>query len=244
MKIGAIVEARMASSRLPGKVLSQVREVPMLGRLVERLKMVPELDQILVATTINPGDDEICEVASKYGAAFFRGHEENVLSRVLECAQMYSLDLIVEVTGDCPIIDPGIVSKVINEYLKSGSDYVTNAHVRTYPDGMDVQVYRTEILRNSASLVTTELEREHVTLHIRNNPNLFSRFDVSAPDHQRWPELGLTLDTFSDLQVLTKIIEALEPENPAFDLDATLSFLRANKEVQELNKYILRKGDT
>jgi spore coat polysaccharide biosynthesis protein SpsF len=244
VKIGAIIEARMKSNRLPGKVLCEVRDVPMLGRLVNRLKMVPELDEIIVATTVNPIDDTICDVASKYGASFFRGHEENVLSRVLECATFNALDIIVEVTGDCPIVDPEIVSRVITAYFKSGSDYVSNAHLRSYPDGMDVQVYRTEILRASASMVTTDLEREHVTLHIRNNPDLFSRFDVTAPEHQHWPELGLTLDTAEDLLVLTKLIEALEPENPTFGLDSTLEFLRDNKQIQELNKHILRRGDT
>ena len=244
MKVGAIIEARMDSSRLPGKVLASVLDKPMLGRLIERLNLVPEIDVIIVATTKNIEDSAICDTAERYGAGYFRGSSEDVLSRVLECAKQNSLDLIVEITGDCPLIDPSVVSKVINSYFKSDCDYVTNAHIRTYPDGMDVQVYPTHILATSAKMVNSDLEKEHVTLHIRNNPELFSRFDVCAPSNQHWPELGLTLDTKEDLDLFEILIQALEPDDIGFSLDDILNFLNDKPEVIDLNSHVVRKGDT
>jgi spore coat polysaccharide biosynthesis protein SpsF len=244
LKTAAIIEARMASSRLPGKVLLPVLSLPMLGRLILRLKSIEFLDQIIVATTNNLDDDLIVATAAKYGADIYRGSESDVLGRVLEAAKKYDVDLIVEITGDCPIIDPTIVVSIIQSYFDSEADYVSNSNIRSYPDGMDVQVYRTNVLEFSSSLANLPLEREHVTLHIRQNPTLFKILDIHSPLEFFYPNLGLTLDTSEDLDFLTKIIESLEPKKFLFSLKDILDYLDKNSELLRINSHVIRKGDS
>ncbi len=244
MKTAAIIEARMASSRLPGKVLLPVLSLPMLGRLILRLKSIEFLDQIIVATTNNLDDDLIVATAAKYGADIYRGSESDVLGRVLEAAKKYDVDLIVEITGDCPIIDPTIVVSIIQSYFDSEADYVSNSNIRSYPDGMDVQVYRTNVLEFSSSLANLPLEREHVTLHIRQNPTLFKILDIHSPLEFFYPNLGLTLDTSEDLDFLTKIIESLEPKKFLFSLKDILDYLDKNSDLLRINSHVIRKGDS
>ncbi len=244
VKIAAIIEARMASSRLPGKVLLPVLNLPMLGRLIMRLKSIEFLDQIIVATTNNLDDALIVATAAKYGAEIYRGSENDVLGRVLEAAKQYNIDLIVEITGDCPIIDPTIVVSTIQHYFDSKADYVSNSNIRSYPDGMDVQVYRTNVLEYSSSLANLPLEREHVTLHIRQNPTLFKILDIHAPKEFFFPNLGLTLDTSEDLDFLKNIIENLEPKKFLFSLKDTLEYLDNNSDLLRINNHVIRKGDS
>jgi spore coat polysaccharide biosynthesis protein SpsF len=244
IRIGAIIEARMSSSRLPGKVLKIVRNESMLERLINRLRQVSEIDEIIVATTINLEDEIICRVANSAGAQFYRGSEEDVLSRVLEAAQKFNVDVIVEITGDCPIVDIGIVTEVLQNYLVNSYDYVSNSNIRSYPDGMDVQVFSRAALEKSSRIARSKLEREHVTLHIRQNPEFFSIHNLQAPLKFYNPTLGLTLDTEEDLVLLSKIILELEPSNKYFGLAEILTFLDSNPALFDINANVKRKGDT
>jgi spore coat polysaccharide biosynthesis protein SpsF len=157
---------------------------------------------------------------------------------------MYELDVIVEITGDCPIIDVSVVDSVVNEFIAHDFEYASNSNIRSYPDGMDVQVYKTETLANSSRLAITKLEREHVTLHIRKHPELYSILDIEAPENLRFPELGLTLDTQEDYDLLSNVIENLEPLNQYFGLEETLNYLKLNPQVISFNRNVIRKGDT
>jgi len=244
MKIVATIEARMTSSRLPGKVLLEAAGEPMLAHLVRRLRAVPSLQGIVLATTVNPTDDVLEAFARKTGIGCHRGSEEDVMLRVIGAARSADADVIVEITGDCPIIDPSIVELVIRSYLNNEADYVSNAHVRSYPDGMDVQVFRRETLERSAAMTSDELDHEHVTLHIRNHPEVFRPVHVVAPPDLHWPELGLTLDEPGDYALLRHLIETLGRSNPLFGCGAVLSLLRAQPKLLELNRGVLRKGDT
>ena len=244
MNIVAIVEARMTSSRLPGKVLLEVLEVPMLGRLIDRLKQVPLIDQIVIATTTNSEDDKICSLASDYGVRYYRGSENDVMSRVLEAGLKAQADVIVEITGDCPIIDPDIIKDVIKHFLDGNYDYVSNSNLRSYPDGMDVQVFSIKTLLDSFNSTSDELHREHVTLHIRQNPEKYRLLDIAAKKEFEFPELGLTLDTKEDLLLIEKIITHLEPHDFYFGLAEILNLLETFPEMKELNKDVIRKGDT
>ena len=187
MNIVSIIEARMNSKRLPGKVLLPAQKISMLEHLVERLKTIKIIDQIVVATTVNSKDDEIVELCQKKEINFFRGSEEDVMGRVICAAEKYFADLIVEITADCPLIDPNIVDQIIRIFLANNVDYVSNAIVRSYPDGMDTQVFSLKTLKTSYEMVNSDLEKEHVTLHIRNNPNLFSHINVIAPKNIYYP---------------------------------------------------------
>jgi len=244
VKIGAIIEARMESTRLPGKVLLASNGTPMLERLVDRIKQCQKIEEIVIATTTSNSDDHINDLAARLEVNCFRGSQLDVLSRVLLAARKHKIDTIVEITGDCPIIDVEIIENVLQRYIESDVDYVSNSNVRSYPDGMDVQVYSTDILEKSAGMVTSNLEREHVTLHIRKNPKIFSRIDLVAPSEYFFPELGLTLDTVQDFQLLDEIICALETKNKHFSLKDTLEFLSAHPELVEINSGVTRKGDS
>jgi spore coat polysaccharide biosynthesis protein SpsF len=244
MKTVATIEARMTSSRLPGKVLLEAAGVPMLEHLVRRLRAVPSLHGIVLATTINPTDDVLEDFARKAGIGCHRGSEEDVMVRVIGAARSADADVVVEITGDCPIIDPDIVEQVIRSHRENDAAYVSNAHVRSYPDGMDVQVFRRETLEKSAAMTDDELDHEHVTLHIRNNPQIFKPVHVVAPPSLHWPELGLTLDEPGDYALLKHLIETLGGKNPLFGCGEVLAYLRANPTLVELNRGVVRKGDT
>jgi spore coat polysaccharide biosynthesis protein SpsF len=244
MKFVATIEARMTSSRLPGKVLLPVRGKPMLGYLVERLRAVPSLDAIVLATTTNPTDDVLEGFARDWGIGCYRGSEEDVMLRVIGAADSAEADVIVEITGDCPIIDPQIVEQTIRMYKCNDADYVSNGHVRSYPDGMDTQVFRLETLKRSAALTHDALDHEHVTLHIRSHPELFRHVHLVAPPELHWPELGVTLDEQADYQLISRIIEHFGDTNPMFGCLDVVRLLRSRPEWRAINQTVLRKGDT
>jgi len=244
MNIVATIEARMTSSRLPGKPLLPAAGMPMLEHLVRRLRAVPSIDAIVLATTVNTADAPLLELAERLGIVAFRGDEEDVMQRVIGAATSVGADVVVEITGDCPIIDPEIVEQTIRMFNAHKADYVSNAMVRSYPDGMDTQVFRLETLKRSAEMTNEWLDREHVTLHIRNHPELFTQVHLVAPPEIHWPELGLTLDERSDYELLKQIIEYFEIGNPLFSCLDVVRFLRQFPEFVEINKHVVRKGGT
>ena len=242
-KIVATIEARMNSNRLPGKVLLPAAGKPMLKHLIDRLSNVTSIDQIIIATTTNKLDDEIEAFAINNNIACFRGSEDDVMSRVIGAADSIFADIIVEITGDCPIIDPQIIEHSIRTYLVNDVDYLSNSHIRSFPDGMDTQVYSLSVLKKSASLTNDPLDHEHVTLHIRNNPDIFSHLYLLAPPEIHWPELGLTLDDIRDYQLLEKIILYFDEIKPLFSCFDAIQLLKNNLEWIEINKEVVRKGD-
>ena len=243
MKIIATIEARMTSSRLPGKVLLPVSGIPILQHLVNRLRAVPSLDGIVLATTFNETDDALEAFAAQMNIYCFRGSEEDVMSRVIGAAASVNADLVVEITGDCPIIDPQIIEQTIRMYHENPADYVSNAHIRSYPDGMDTQVFLLETLKQSASMTVDQLDHEHVTRHIRNHPEIFRHIHLVAPPELHWPELGLTLDEPADYELLKCIIEHFENTNPLFSCLDVIRLLREKPEWVAINQEVLRKGD-
>jgi spore coat polysaccharide biosynthesis protein SpsF len=244
MKIIATIEARMTSSRLPGKVLMEVAGKPMLEHLVDRLKTVPSLNGIVLATTTNLSDDKLEGFAKKAGINCYRGSENDVMTRVIQAAESVGADIVVEITGDCPLIDPQIVEQTIQMYKFNRADYVSNAHIRSYPDGMDVQVFALELLKRSAAMTDDVIDHEHVTLHLRNHPELFSQVHLIAPPEIHWPELGLTLDEPKDFDLIKKIIEYFGPVNSLFSCLDIVRLLRQMPAWVAINQTVIRKGNT
>jgi spore coat polysaccharide biosynthesis protein SpsF len=234
----------MTSSRLPGKVLLQAAGKPMLEHLVNRLKTVPSLDEIVLATTVNKTDDVLLDFSNKVGIKSFRGSEDDVMARVIGAADSVGAEVVVEITGDCPIIDPQIIEQTIQMFKAHQADYVSNAHIRSYPDGMDAQVFRLSTLQRSAAMTDDALDHEHVTLHIRNHPETFSHVHLVAPPEIYWPELGLTLDEPQDYELLKKIIEYFEPTNSLFSCLDVVRLLRQKLNWVAINEAVVRKGDT
>lgn len=233
----------MTSSRMPGKVLMEVVGQPLLHYLVARLRAVPSLDDIVLATTVNSTDDILAAFAAREDIACFRASEADVMQRVIGAAESVNADVVVEITGDCPIIDPQIVEQTIRMFLAHDVAYVSNAHIRSYPYGMDTQVFSLETLRRSALMTVDPLDREHVTLHIRNHPELFPQVHLVAPPELHWPELGLTLDEPADYELLRRVIEHFGKESPLFGCTDVVRVLRANPRWVSINQSVKRKGD-
>ena len=225
----------MTSSRLPGKVLAEAEGKPMLELMVERLRFVPEIDGIVIATTSNKTDDPVEALANRLGIGVWRGSEEDVLIRVLEAATAHRADVIVELTGDCPLIDPAIVSRVIGCYRQKGVDYVSNILVRSYPIGMDTQVFATKVLEDVARRTDDPIDHEHVSLYIYRHPELYSLANVSAPATETRPGLRLTLDTAEDLTVIRAVFAALRPKRIDFPVVDMVAFLDVHPEIAAIN---------
>lgn len=243
MKKVAIIEARMTSSRLPGKVLKLVNKKPILTYLLNRLKTIELIDEIVIATTTNSSDDILEQFSKNENVSCFRGSEEDVMGRVMQAGIFFKAELIVEVTGDCPIIDASIVEQLIRMYLFNNAEYVGNLHVHTYPEGMQAQIFSLETLIKSSKLTNKPLDREHVTLHIRNNPKLFKPLHLIAPQELHRPDLGLALDELDDLKLLTKIINHFNDINKNFSCLEVINLLNNKPNWVAINKNVYRKGD-
>lgn len=235
MRLVATIEARMRSSRLPGKVLATAENIPMLSLMVERLRRVPQLAQIVIATTADPADDPVEVLAKRIGVGCWRGSEDDVLARVLDAARAYDADFIVELTGDCPLIDPMIVSRVIEGYLALRPDYCANTLARTWPLGMDTQVFATGVLADVERRTQDPIDREHVSLYIYRHPELYSLHNVEAPPEEFRPEMRLTLDTAEDLSVIRAVFAALRPADVAFPVRRMIEWLDGHPEIATLN---------
>ena len=178
------------------------------------------------------------------GTSVYRGSEHNVMARVIGAGEFKGADVIVEITGDCPIIDPEIVEQTIGLYKESRADYVSNCVKRTYPDGMDTQVFRLDTLKKSATMTSDPFDQEHVTRYIRNNNQLFSHAHLIAPPEVSWPKLRLTLDQDEDYQLLRRIIEYFEPVNPMFSCEDVIQLLAKKSDWLRLNSNVIPKGDS
>ena len=238
MRIVATIEARMTSTRLPGKVLLPCLGRPMLELMIERLRRVPDIDDIVIATTINPTDNPIEELAHKLSVSVWRGSEDNVMERVLHAAQNFKADVIVELTGDCPLIDPDIVQHCITEWKNSGSDYLANCLARSYPIGMDTQVFWTKSLADAFQRTHDSNDLEHVSLFIYRHPELYNLSQVGAKKEHSDPELRLTLDTQEDYKLITAVYEELYPVNSSFKLSDILELLRRKPELRSINSHV------
>lgn len=241
MTIAIIVQARMTSTRLPGKVLKPVLGKPLLAYQIERLKRVEAADRIVIATTRNGADDPIVELCQVLAVDYFRGSEQDVLSRYYGAAQAAQADVVVRVTSDCPLIDPAIIDQVIQVYVtqRDRYDYVSNALKRTYPRGMDSEVLPTWALEQAYQEATAPPEREHVTPFIYNRPERYALGHVTYPQdlsHHRW-----TVDTSEDFELIKCMLEALYPQVPNFTIHDCLELLNRHPDWPAINAHIEQK---
>lgn len=240
MKTIIIVQARMTSTRLPGKVLKKVLGKPLLVYQLERLRRVKLAGEIVIATTTNETDLPIVKLCSDLAISCFRGPEEDVLARYYGAARQFPGEVIVRLTSDCPLIDPQVIDKVIQHYLDSPQlDYVSNVLERSYPRGMDTEVFSFKALQEAYLEAADHSQREHVTPFIYHQPSRFSLANVSYQEDQsrhRW-----TVDTPEDLELVTKILEALYPYKPQFTLEDILSLLVEQPHWMAINENIEQK---
>ncbi len=241
MKIVCTIEARMASTRLPGKVLRPILGRPMLERLIERLKGAKRIDEIVIATTTNPACDAIAAFAKEKGICFYRGSEEDVMGRVLQAARSVDGDVIVEMTGDNPLADPETIDRVIEAYLAHKPDYCCNFLENTYPDGMAVQVFGVDVLARAAELTSDPADREHVSLYLYRHPEVFSLYNVRNPNPDSDTSLRLTVDTREDFELAEKLYGNLYREDHHFTLGEIEVFLNQHPELKDINRHIVQK---
>ena len=246
MKIAATIQARMGSTRLPGKVLKQIVGRPMLALQIERIRQSRLIDEIIVATTTEPRDDAIVALARDLGVAFFRGSEDDVVSRVVGALQAFAVDLHVEFMGDNPMPDALLVDAIIGYYLKHADDYdyVSNALTTTYPPGAEVFVYPAAVLYDAESKITEAALREHVGVHIYRYPERYRLCNLEAPPWHRYPDMHLEVDTPEDFEVISAIFEHFFPHNPGFSLSQVIEFMTANPHLLDANKEVERRWKT
>jgi len=242
MKTVIITQARMSSTRLPGKIMKQVLGRSLLEYHIERLKRVKETENLIVATTDKSVDDTIVDMCENLGVSSFRGSEEDVLSRYHEAASEFRADTVVRVTSDCPLIDPAVIDQVIRAYKsrKSGVVYASNNLRHTYPRGMDCEVFSFDVLAETAREATEQSDREHVTPFIYRQPERYGLISVTYDrdcSKHRW-----TVDTPEDFELIKRILEALYPDKPEFTLEDILRLMEDNPDWIELNRHIVQKA--
>lgn len=238
-KIYAIVQARIGSTRLPGKVLKPLCGKPMLWHLVNRLKHSKEINEIIIATTVLHEDDVIANFCLEHSINFSRGSSEDVLSRYYESAKKYNAEIIIRVTADCPVIDPAVVDRIIDAYLKEKVDYMSNSMVRTFPRGLDTEIFPFEILERTYNEATKEYEREHVTPYIYNHPEIFSlKSFLNSKDlsFHRW-----TVDTKEDFKLIEEIYNSLFSKKEVFLLEDILKLFEERPELFAINQNVQQK---
>ena len=238
----AMVNVRLASSRLPEKALKLLwNGKTSLQVLLERLGAANEVDEIIINTTTSPLDDKLIEFCEYKGLRYHRGSENDVLGRMCDCVRMFNMDSFIEVFGDCPLIDPQVVDDIAEKFVNSNHDFVGNDLKTTFPPGFEVEVVRSSALLSSESLCLDPRIREHGTLFIRQNPNLYSVVNIEySKNISSLPHL--TLDTPEDFKIINHLHEALTSiHGDFFNLEDLLTYVAANLDAIEGNKHIERR---
>jgi spore coat polysaccharide biosynthesis protein SpsF (cytidylyltransferase family) len=230
----------MSSSRLPGKVLANIAGKTMLERVVERVRSIKNIDDVVVATTTDINDDPIVNEATRLGVEAFKGHPTDVLDRYFEAANTHNAEVIVRVTADCPLLDPHVAENVIERFLQTKVDYCSNIRPPTYPDGLDVEVLTAQALEISWHDAKLESDREHVTTYIRRtNPDRFTKSNVEH--HVDLSSMRWTIDEPQDLEFMRTLLPRLEDKHEnATRLENVLEILRGYPDVAILNSSIIR----
>lgn len=236
----AIVQARMGSTRLPGKVLLDLAGKPMLARGIERIQRAQRIDDIVIATTEKSADDNIISLCREYGWNFFRGSETDLLDRYYQAARKYHAKNIVRITSDCPLIEPTIVDRLIEKFfaLETHMDYMSNIFpLRTYPRGLDAEVMSFSALERCWKEEPNPAYREHVTLYIHHNPGLFKISEMN--NDQDLSSMRWTVDTPEDFEFANRVYHHFGER--LFSWTDILDLLQKKPELLEINKEIVQK---
>ena len=231
-----IIQARMTSTRLPGKVLTDLSGSPMLAQQLRRLRQCRMLDVIVVATTVNATDDLVVQVACAEGVESFRGDEHDVLTRYVKAAHEFEAEVVVRITADCPLISPEIVDSVISALTSDvrGCDYASNVLRRTYPQGLDVEAMHADVLFRMDRLAYSVEAREHVTGFLRfEHPELFVCRSVTDADDNS--DLRWTVDERRDLDLVRTMFRELDLSHAVVPYREMLAFVRAHPEISAMN---------
>lgn len=234
----AILQARLSSTRLPGKVLKPILGRPMLEHQIERIRRSRLIDRLMLATSDDPSDKPLEQLCLRLNIACFRGSLNNVLDRFYQAAVTSKPEHVVRLTGDCPLADPKIIDSTIRHYLDGGFDYTSNALEATFPDGLDIEIFRFSVLETAWKEASLPSQKEHVTPFIYSQPERFKLGSFKGDKDlsgKRW-----TVDVPRDFQFVEKIYETLYPKKPDFDMYDILKLLEQNPELETINTDIER----
>jgi spore coat polysaccharide biosynthesis protein SpsF len=243
MKISCIIQARVGSTRLPSKILLDVSGKEILTHVLERVLRATKIDDVVVATTTNSIDSRVVDLAQNFGherVFVYRGSEEDVLDRYYQAAKMRDSDVVVRITSDCPLIDWELLDNVVHEFDKGDYDYVSNVLTkRTYPRGLDVEVFSIAVLENMWKSCDKKREREHVTTYVRENPSLFKTMNYEQETDLS--DLRWTVDEEDDLKLIKIIYEELYHRKPDFNTEDILELIKERPELATMNKHVEQK---
>lgn len=244
MKVVAIIEARMESTRLPKKTLMDVAGATLLERVVERIRLSKTIDEIVVATSINTGSYEIYELCKNSGISCFRGSENDVLGRVYEAARKFSADIIVQSGADCPFYDPELIDLLVSILKWGGYAYAANDMKLTFPEGIDAHIIRFDALEDSAKEAQDPKEREDTPRFIWNHPDRFPIFNLEAQPSSKLnrPDIRLTVDYPEDIELTRFIYENLYPRSPCFTTLEMVEFLDQNPDWIRINSHCKQRS--
>jgi spore coat polysaccharide biosynthesis protein SpsF len=238
VKVVAIIQARMGSTRLPGKVLKDLCGETVLARVVNRTRRATLLNEVVVATSVQPADDAIVRECGRLSVACFRGDEADVLDRYYRAAEKFSAGAIVRITSDCPLIDPEVSDKTIRAFLERHPDYASNVLERKYPRGLDTEVMTFAALESARREARDPYQREHVTPFLYQHPERFRLVSVTGDrdySHYRW-----TLDTLEDLEFLRAVYaRRAEASDPAWQ--DVLRILEGEPDLAAINQHVKQK---
>lgn len=244
MKIGAIIQARTSSTRLPGKILKDLpysSGITVLEQVVRRLKKCKHLNAVIVATTVNANDFKVVRIAKKAGVKCFRGSEKDVLSRYYYAAKTNNLDVVVRITSDCPCIDPKMVDRAVVKHLSGRADYTSNTLSRNYPRGLDVEVFNFDVLEEAHRKAKSDSDREHVTPYIYRNSKIFKCAAIEMPQKISAKDIRITLDYEEDHALLCAIFDYLYRDNKYFGAKEIIDLFRKKPWLRLINKKIIQK---
>ena len=248
-KVVAIIQARMGSTRLPGKVLLHIKDKPILWHIVNRLRFSKHINNVVISTSVSKADDEIELFTKKNNIDYFRGSENDVLDRIYKTALKFFADIIIRITGDCPFVDPFLIDELIKSFNSQRYDHIgiatgagaINMKENKYPDGLDAECFSFETLKKTWENAKSQTDREHVTPYMWKvkgrfrNGTLYSKNDYS--------NIRLTLDHKEDLNLIEKIYDGLYKENRCFSLKDIIKFFESNPKLIEVNKDFIGKEE-
>lgn len=233
----AVLQARMKSSRLPGKVLMPALDRPLIGHNIERILRARTIAGVVVATSDDASDDGLARACEDIGVPVHRGSDEDVLDRIYRCATARAWTGFAKLTADNPLIDPAVIDRVVTVYMEHPDqyDYVSNNHPPTWQDGQEVEVIRVSALERAWREAVQPFQREHVTPFIWDQPDFFRIANVARPDDDWYGRYRWTLDYPEDYEFMRRVFEELYPSNPAFDTEDLMAFLEARPEIHAIN---------
>lgn len=238
MRVVAIIQARMGSTRLPGKILQPLAGKPVLQRVIERIRASRAFDEIVVATTVRDLDDPAAKAAADFGATVVRGDENDVLSRYGLAAEASAADAIMRITADCPLIDPNVLGAMTDRFRGGDADLVSNCVRRTFPRGLDAELFSRSALDIMLAEAAAPAEREHVTPFLYANPDRFRIVSHEGP--KDFSDYRLTLDTPEDFELLDRIFAAA-PDPDTLGLAGVIALFETHPDWRSINAHIEQK---